>query len=305
MNKKSRFIFCCITVMLLVACSEDDIPNLVESSSVSIQNYITTDVIVNELPVVEDVIIPVNLKAQLNNQTAKQDLHVRFAVDESKTQLYRNKYGDAFLLPYTSYNFFKSNCHIREGETLSDDIELYIVRESLLRPYSTYVLPLVIKSVDGEKHDVTPGEVMYLVLKTGKSSIISKNEWKVVDVSHESSGGPARFAIDDNLDTIWSSDIFDSPPYSIEIDFGYAITFSGVTCTPGLLSFAYPTQTQIEFSEDGSTWVDKGTFDLAVAEQQLMDTGISTARYMRFTVLDVAPFAIYTPLSLKEIGLEP
>lgn len=304
MYKKYGFLVGCITMLLFAACS-DDTESFLADASVSIQNYTTTDVVVNELPVVEDEIITVNLKAQLNNQVAKKDHHVRFAVDDTKIYLYRNKYGDALLLPYTSYYFYKSSCHILKGEALSDDIELYIVQETLLRAYSTYVLPLVIETVDGDTDGVVPNEVMYLVLETGKASNISKAEWQVTSVSHENGSSYGSNAIDDDTETYWDTSLFDSPPYSIVIDFGYEIAFSGVTCMPSRDSYAYPTQTQIEFSLDGSTWEDKGTFDLEYAEEQFMDTGISTSRYMRFTVLDVADYYGFKPLRLDEIGLRP
>lgn len=304
MHKKYGFLIGCVAVLLLVACNNDT-ETILADASVSIQNYTITDVIVNELPVLEDEIITVNVKAQLNNQTAKKDLHVRFAVDETKIYLYRNKYGDALLLPYKAYYFYKSNCHILKGETLSDDIELYIVQESLLRAYTTYVLPVVIQTVDGDTDGITPDEVMYIVLETGNADNISKAEWQVVSVSHEDGTLYGSNAIDDDTETNWGTSLFDSPPYSIVIDFSSEIAFSGVTCMPGSLTLGCPTQVQIELSDDGSTWEDVGTFDLEPAETQLIDTGINSAQYMRFTALEVVSYYGYTPLKLSEIGLEP
>ncbi len=312
MNKKYGFLVCCFIVLLFAACSKDSITEL-STGSVSIQGYSsTTDTLVKEMPLVTDSVITFKLGAMLNGQPATSDHYIRFAVDTSKIALYREKYGDAFLLPDISYFFFKSDCYIRAGSTLSDSIAMNIVQENSLRPYSTYVLPLVIQSVNGQKNAVAPGEVMYLVFKAGKASVIGKAEWKIVSVSSEWEPGMAVEAIDNILTTGgWASDPYGSMPQNIVIDFGYPVTFSAVTDHPRYYEIGQqggvPTKVKIELSMDGTSWTDKGTFDLEHLEEQVIDMGGEcTAQYMRFTVLEATlMFGAYEAVYLTEIGLNP
>ncbi len=312
MNKKYGFLVCCFIVLLFAACSKDSITEL-STGSVSIQGYSsTTDTLVKEMPLVTDSVITFKLGATLNGQSATNDHYIRFAVDTSKIALYRSKYGDATLLPNCSYFFYKSDCYIREGSSLSDSVEMNIVQENSLKGFTTYVLPMVIQSVDGQKNAVAPGEVMFLVFEAGKSSVISKAEWEIVSVSSEWEAGMAVQAIDNVITTGgWASDPYGSMPQNIVIDFGYATTFSEVTDHPRYYEIGQqggvPTKVKIELSMDGISWTDKGTFDLEHSEEQVIDMGGEcTAQYMRFTVLEATlMFGAYEAVYLSEIGLNP
>lgn len=309
MNIKYGFLIGCIAVLLVAACSEDQIIKL-PASSVSIEGYSDqNDTLVNEMEVLTDSIITVKLSATLSGQEAVANHFVSFAVDTSKMAFYRNKYGDALVLPSSSYFFVKSECQITKGSTLSDAMELNIVQETLLRPYATFVLPIVIESVDGRQDAVAPEEVMYLVFKAGKALFISKAEWTIVDATEMGEGiGVPESAIDNDETTYWQTGVTAgvAPPYFIEIDFATEVTFSAVSIAKIPPPYGSILKGQLEVSLDGITWTDLGTYEYTEQGDRLIETGIATARYMRINILDVAPlFGVYYPLYVSEITLIP
>lgn len=297
-------------LLFFAACSEDEITEL-PASSIGISGYSSqNDTLVTEMEVLTDSIITIKLNATLHENEATDNHYVRFAVDTSKIASYRNKYGEAFVLPSTSYFFVKPECQITKGSTLSDEIELNIVQQTLLRPYSTFVLPLVIETVDGNPKSVNPGEVMYLVFKAGRALFISKAEWEIVDATDIETGpGVPNNAIDNDEGTFWQagSTVGAVPPYFIEIDFANEIVFTAISITNFHPVFGSILEGQIEVSLDGDIWSDLGTYQYTEQGDRLIETGITSARYIRLNISKVEPVfgGLFNPLYISEITLIP
>lgn len=307
---KRNTFFCLIWMIgIISSCKKSETP-VVSPGSIAIQLLSTGDTLVTAVPVTKDSIFVMGIKA-ISNQLSKKDIHVNFSVDTTKLTNYRSKYGNALLLPTQSYFFYRPDCSISAGANISDSAQLNIVRGSQLKPLTTYVLPVTISSVDGLSDGIAPGQVLYLVIKTGKSAIISKDGWKILNFSSEELGGAATALLDnDDQNTYWVSSISGTMPQFVAIDFGQNLTFSKVTyrapSNDYKLGYSYPKSVKVELSLNGIDWTNKGVFTSDVIDAaQTINTGPSNARYLRFTVLTVQPLFSFNFVQLGGIGLAP
>lgn len=307
MNRIYSFIFL-FAITAFIACKKEAQKVMLAKASVTLEALSRADTLQQELGVVKDSIVTLNFKAKLNGEPSAGDHIVTFKVDTTFLNAYRAKYGNALLLPYTNYLFYTSQARIPAGSTLSEPIQLNLVSQTTLRPESIYVLPIVIKNVDGEQNAIAPNQVLHLVVKTGQTPNISKADWKIVSFSSQlSPNNSPNFLLDnDDQTTYWWSGLQPMPQWVV-IDFGSAINFSSVTYrtpTANYTSGGYPTKVKIEVSSDGSTWTDKGTYEgvrTPVTWEQ--NIGLTTARYMRFTVLETTLYVGFETVLIGGIGL--
>lgn len=310
---KSYIIILCWLTLLLVACSKEKGVEALPDSSIAFDLQAGKDTVVMPLSILADTIITVNFKAALSGTPSSTDHWVNFAVDTSKMSSYRLKYGAAVLLPSASYLFYKSQTRLPAGSSVSESTQLNIVLQTKLTEYTTYVLPIVIQSVDGKLEGPAKTEVLYYVFKTGRPLVISKTGWSIAGVSSVFNAFVAANVIDDNkTGTYWTSNITQSMPQWISINFNREINFTALSYSvPPLLNYpaqgGYPTSIQIETSMDGNTWVDKGTFAGDINNNtQTISLGASTARYLRFTSLASVKYAsVYSAIFISDISLIP
>ncbi|GEP98071.1 discoidin domain-containing protein [Chitinophaga cymbidii] len=305
-------IFCSF-ILLLAACRKDDSPAPLPGGSISFQLPADKDTVQIPVSILKDSAMVVGLKAALSGHTSSSDHWVSFAVDTARITAYRAEYGDAMVMPKTSWLFYKPTTRIAAGSPVSEDAELNIGLQTNLMEYSTYVLPVVIQSVDGNPDGIATSRVVYLVFKTGKPLVISKTGWTIDGVSSVFNAFAAANVLDNNnLTTYWASNITQQMPQWISINFNRDITFTAVNYyLPPLLSYptlgGYPTSIRIETSMDGVSWTDKGVFEGNVADNmQTIDTGETTARYLRFTSLASVKYAsMYDAIFISGISLVP
>lgn len=305
-----------LVFLLSAACSKDTLVTLPEGS-VSFHHAAGKDTLQMPLSILKDTTLVLDLKAELSGTASKDDHWVSFAVDSNKILDYRAKYGNAILLPSSCYLFFKQNTRISAGTTISEIAQLNIGLQTKLTEYSTYVLPVVVRSVDGNP-DIADGRVLYFVFKTGKPSFINKTGWEIAGFSSQYTSGTAPTMLLDanNNTTFWASSIQQQMPQWVAINFKKEIIFSGLTYyLPTTLSYprygGYPTSIKIETSMDGTTWESKGVFEGAIANnQQTIPLGLTSARYLRFTSLasvkySTSPSAAYDAVFISGISLVP
>jgi len=312
MHRSYITILCWLT-LLLAACSKEKGVEALPDSSIAFDLQGGKDTVVMPLSILADSIITVNFKAVLSGTPSSTDHWVNFAVDTSKMSSYRLKYGAAIVLPSSSYLFYKSQTRLSAGASVSEPTQLNIVLQTKLTEYTTYVLPIVIQSVDGQLEGPAKTEVLYYVFKTGRPLVISKAGWTITGVSSVFNAFVAANVIDDNkTGTYWTSNITQSMPQWISISFNREINFTALSYSvPPLLNYpaqgGYPTSIQIETSMDGNTWVDKGTFAGDISNNtQTINTGASTARYLRFTSLASVKYAsVYSAIFISDISLIP
>ena len=293
-----------VVICLLFACKKEGANSGLVPGSVSIQNIAARDTLFKEMSVAKDSPVVLNLKAILNSGMAAKDHVVTFQADSSKITAYRTKYGSATLLPYGTYLFVRHQCRIPAGVNVSDSIVLNIVAQTKLKPETVYVLPVVIQNIDGSSDLVNPGQALFIVVKTGKSPVISKVGWSIVSVSSVSNATTgAELVLDTDPNSIWVS-AYAAMPQNLVINFGAPVTFNAVTYSTPATYYTYggyPTKVQIEVSDNGTTWTDKGTANAATtAVVTRQNVGLTTARYMRFTVQQAAPYV--NGLSVAVVG---
>lgn len=302
-----------LIALLFAACSKEEHSAPLAEGAVTFDLAAEKDSIQLPISIEGDTIIQLNPRAAMAAGTSNSTHWVDFAVDTAKLNNYRLKYGSALLLPLSSYFFYKPQVRLQAGQAKSESAELNIIGQSKLLEYSTYVLPIVIRSVDGLLEGPASTKVLYYVLKTGKPVVISKAGWTIGEVSSTLNAFAASNVIDDNkTGTYWASDITEAMPQWITINFNRDVTFSAVNyALPNLLNYpaqgGYPTSIQIETSMDGIHWVNKGTFSGDIANNmQTLDIGTTTARHLRFTALASVKYSsTYSIIFISDISLIP
>jgi F5/8 type C domain. len=312
-----RNIYIAIFCLLLAACSKDDnnTPAPLPKGSISFNLADGKDTIQMPLSILADSAIVFGFKAALSGSTSGTDHWVNFAVDTTKIAAFRSTYGSALLLPVSSWLFYKPMTKIAAGASLSDSAQLNIGLQTKLIEYSTYVLPVVIQSVDGNTEDIAARRTIYLVFKTGKPLVINRTGFTIAGSSStQGTFVPANLIDNNDLTTYWASNITLTMPQWVAINFNRNVLFTGVNYTmPTLLKYptlgGYPTSIKIETSMDGTAWTDRGTYAGNVNPATgigTLATGEITARYLRFTSLACVKYSnAYDAVFIGGISLVP
>ena len=308
--KRIRILIGVCLLAFFSACSKHTVFPAIPPDSISFQGVPAIDTMVSLVSVTKDTVITVDIKT-VSMQPVAQDTHVVIATDTLAMATYHAKYGDALLLPSNAYFFFRPDAYIPAGSKQSDAAEINVVKESKLEPDTTYVLPLNIQSVDNQTADPRSEHALFLVIRTGHGTYISKRGWTIASVSSEYPGGPATNLLDNSDDTFWMNDFVASDgamPQQVTIDFGAQLTFSDVEYSTSSANFnagvGFPTRLEIELSDDGLKWTDKGNFEGPTSDApQVIPIGTSTARFLRFTVLAVPSALGYNLLEIGSLNL--
>ena len=312
MLRLNIFIVCTLTV-LLTSCSKDkDAPSLADAS-VSFDLPEGKDSLQMDLPITDNVAQVYNIRAVLLGAASSNSHHVSFAIDTAKITEFRARYGDARLLPATSYLFYKSDAVIPAGSSVSDAAQLNIGQQKKLKGRTTYVLPVVIKSVDGNTEGPATSRVVYYVFKTPKGLVIPRDAWTISAYSSQNSSTVGAANVKDPNDgtSYWLSSTAQQMPQYVTINFNEEYTFVGVkyfypTILPYPTSGGHPTSIRIETSIDGTTWVNKGVFaGNLVNKEQSLEIGETTARHLRFTVLAAVRYSNLPVVFVSGIALVP
>jgi hypothetical protein len=298
---------------LLTACKKEKGTAALPNGSISFQYAPGKDTLQMPLGILSDSALVIGMKAALSGNTSSTDHWVNFAVDTTKLADFIALYGSAVLLPKSSYFFYKPTTRLPAGASVSDPAQLNIIQETGLNAYTTYVLPVIIQSVDGNADGIATSRVIYYVFKTGKPLFVSKNGWTIAGYSSVLGSFVAANVLDaDNTTTYWATSITQQMPQWIAINFNQQISFSAVTYyIPAALGYpaegGYPTSVEIETSMDGVTWVNNGVYAGNINNNmQTLNTGAITARYLRFTALaSVEYFSTYNCVFISGISLTP
>lgn len=309
-----HLLFLTFICIVFFACTkEKQALATLPDGSVSFELNTNADTLEMPLSILKDSTIVLGIQATLSVKVTDAAHQVKFGIDTTAIGNYQEQYGKALLLPSNCYFFYKTTTQIAAGATLSDSAELNINRQTPLKPYMTYVLPIVIQSVDGNTEGAGTTKVCYYVFKTGPAGAISKEGWSITAYSSASGSNlPAKLIDDNELTTYWTTNITQSMPQWVIINFGSDVAFSAVNYyLPTVLKYptlgGYPTSVKIETSMDGTTWEVKGTYEGNIANNmQTLHTGVTTARYLRFTVLSSVIYSsTYNIVSISGIKLLP
>jgi hypothetical protein len=313
---KFKILGICTLISVLMACSKDKTLAPLPNGSVSFDRAQGNDVIESDLSILEDKLTTLEIMANFNGTPSTDDHYITFAVDTTKIADYKRTYGNnnAKVFPTSSYLFYKPVVKLQAGASKSEAAQLNIGQQTKLTEYTTYVLPIVIRSVDGEIEGANSERVLYYVFKTGKPLVINKAGWTILAFSSQNStaNAPTTLLDANNTTTFWTTQLAQTMPQFVSINFNRDIIFTGVIYyLPTALGYpnngGYPTSFQIETSMNGTTWVNKGTFTGNISNNmQTVDIGNTTARYLRFTCLSSAVYLnAYNIISIAGISLVP
>ena len=300
---KLNLLAICTIVMLLMACKKDETDReSLPEGSVTFDLPLSTDVVARALDIKNVSLINLEMKAILKGDASSDVHYVTFATDTTKIADYRIKYGNgALLLPTVSYLYYKPTVAIAAGTNVSEPAVLNLSFQTLLKARSTYVLPLAIASVDGVVQDPKTRRVVYYVFTTGEALYVDHTGYTLTATASSVNGtNVAGRAVDANtLGTYWLSNVTQSLPQWVSVDFGRNVTFSGLDYFfPTAVVYATvggnTTSAKIETSADNITWIDQGTYAVDIKNTERKQTlnmpSLTTARYLRFTVLTAAPY---------------
>lgn len=299
---KLNILALCTSVMLLMACKKNnaDRETLAEGR-VTFDLPAASDVVARSLDIKNITLLSLEMKASLVGNTSDDVHYVTFAADTTKIADYRTKYGNAaLLLPTQSYLYYKPTVAIAAGNTISEAAVLNLSFQTTLKARSTYVLPLVIASVDGQVQDPKTRRVVYYVFNTGDALYVDHTGYTLTATASSTAGtNVAGRAVDAATGTTyWASATTVALPQWVSIDFGREVNFSGLdyffptAVTPAM--GGYTTSARVETSSNNTTWTDRGTYTVDVnntlKKQTINLPGLTTARYLRFTILTSTPY---------------
>lgn len=302
---KFNILAICTVVMLFMACKKDETGREpLAEGRVTFDLPASTDVVASALDIRNPALLSLEMKAALQGNTSPDIHYVTFATDTAKIADYRAKYGStALLLPTTTYLYYKPTVAISAGSNISEAGVLNFNVPTSLRARSTYVLPLTIASVDGQVQDPKTRRVIYYVFNTGEATYVDHTGFTLTATASSTLGvNVAARVIDSGPNqtgtTFWASSNLVPLPQWVSIDFGRNVTFPAfdyffpTAVTPAV--GGYTTSAKVETSSDNINWVDKGTYAIdvnnALKRQTITMPSLTTARYLRFTILAATPY---------------
>lgn len=299
---KFNILAICTILMLYLSCKKEKVTrDLLPDGSVGFELPATSDVVSRPLDIKNTAVVSVEIKATLEGSSSSGIHYITFAPDTTKINDYRAKYGSgALLLPTASYLFYKPTVAIPAGTNVSEAAVLNLGFQTTLKKFSTYVLPVTITSIDGQNQDPKTRKVVYYVFNTGDALYVDHTGFTLTATASSTGGAnSAGRAVDANTTgTYWLSATTASLPQFVTADFAREITFSGLdyfiptvlTPTTG----GYTTSAKVETSSNGTIWTDKGIYAVdvtnATRKQTINLPTLTTARYLRFTILTATPF---------------
>lgn len=311
---KFNILAICTAMLLIMACKKDkSVRQTLAEGSVNFDLPASTDVVARTLDIKNITLVSTEMKAVLQGNPAAEVHYVTFAPDTAKIVEYRTKYGsNALLLPTKSYLFYKSTVAILAGANTSEAAVLNLSFQTTLKARTTYVLPLAITAIDGQVQDPKTRKVVYYVFNTGDALYVDNTGYTLTaTASSTNSPNVAGRVVDGNyLGTYWLSNISQSLPQWVSIDFGREISFSGLDYFfPTAVNYdtlgGNTTSVKLETSSNNTTWTDKGTYTVDIKntarKQTLNLPSLTTARYLRFTILAAAPYSGYSVGFVGEI----
>lgn len=306
-KEKSSLYLSIIFLVTLASCSEKDNFGMVSAlseKSVSIYTPNQTDTLGFSVSVAKDSIKILHFSAVVSEKISSGKHNVKFRVDSTKMTLFNSKYGKASLLPAANYFIFNNVAKLSSDSLKSTDARINVITTSYLAPLTTYVLPVVIESIDGNTEAVNPSaNTLFLIVHTGKSPFIDKTPWKITEFSSEYAAdySPAA-AIDKDMSTYWFSDDIEGMPQYFTVDMGSIYQLTSIIYSNYNINYGgYPTQMNIQTSVDGITWNDQGNFTGDAVASQSLDFEATPSRYFKFTVLEIVPFFDFNSVALTDI----
>ena len=230
-----------------------------------------------------------------------QDLPVQFSANAALVAPYNStNFTDYPLLPENSYTLEQSSSVIPAKGQGTPPLRLQIHTDKL-GGVGGYLLPVSVAVQDGTGRIKEELSTTYFLInanyETNPFTDLDRSAWQVTafssDENENASGGRVRHALDNNLNTFWTTSwrtTKPGPPHFITVDMGSAQKINGLKILGRLAngeprSTGNPRDIVVQTSQDGSNWTFSQPFSLQnLAESTLYLNYAQTARYFKITI---------------------
>ncbi|MCD0488701.1 DUF1735 domain-containing protein [Pedobacter sp. MC2016-14] len=233
-------------------------------------------------------------------QESEEDVKVTYGVDNSKIAAYNAANNTSYVAVPDGMVTLGADLTIPKGALISStNLDFSIPRDKMsLLTAPGYLIPLQIKSVTGANTEVSSNaSTVYVVVTAVVTNEFERTNWTIHSFStQEATGegannGRAVFLLDNVLSTFWTSQWNGSepaPPHFVAFDMKATLSLSGLYITGRqVTSVSGPPKTiVVEVSNDGTTWQNAGTYELALVQtrQTVAFPQKYSARYFKVTV---------------------
>ncbi|MDE6239387.1 MAG: DUF1735 domain-containing protein [Muribaculaceae bacterium] len=243
-----------------------------------------------------------------SNFIAQRDIEYTLEIDETLIAEYNEANGTAYkLLPAEAYKLELTGNEIKQY--LSEDMfKMYFYRSALVPDnapsnFGDFMLPIRIKSVSSSYVDPVNCKLLYAVSVVPMT--VEKSKWSIVECNSDVNDDPESTdsekanngadALIDGTTSKWWRSIYRTAqdlPYYAVIDLGRKTAVAKVGFEIPASSnkrYANSKAGHVEVSEDGTTWVNVGTWESPSAATQsvVADVTPTTARYLKFVIDEV------------------
>ena len=261
-----------------------------------------------------------------SNFIAQRDIEYTLEIDETLIAEYNEANGTSYkLLPAEAYKLELTGNEIKQY--LSEDMfKMYFYRSALVPDnapsnFGDFMLPIRIKSVSSSYVDPVNCKLLYAVSVVPMT--VEKSKWSIVECNSDVNDDPLSTdsekanngadALIDGTTSKWWRSVYryskpdeDNPdpendamfekycalPYYAVIDLGRKTAVAKVGFEIPASSnkrYANSKAGHVEVSEDGTTWVNVGTWvsPSAATQSVVADVTPTTARYLKFVIEEV------------------
>ena len=238
----------------------------------------------------EDMELSIELK--LNIDKNRWDVTCEIAVEEDYVNQYNSDNNTNYKLLAASTYELVTSAIIKNGEKEAS-YALNIAAGEL--EIGQYMLPIRLKNVS--KFEINNENDLQLIVINVALPLFDRKKWKILEVSSEEINGedaPARYALDGDLYTFWSTQ-WDGgepqPPHHIVIDMGEEKLMGGFGYVARDHWRAWPKACVIEVSKDNAIWetvlTAKDLPGVAGVQKFIDFPEAKEARYFKLSITDV------------------
>ena len=239
------------------------------------------------------------------NFIAQRDINYTLEIDPTLISDYNEKNGTNFeILPEEAYELeLEGNAikqYLSSGMFKLTFHRDYLVPDKAPSKFGSYMLPVRLKSLSSSNIDPEKNYMLYAI--SVEALEVSKSKWSIVECNSDINDDPDATdaekaangpdALIDGTTSKWWRSIYrysqDMPYYAV-IDFGYKTTVAKVGFQIPASSnrrYANSKAGHVEFSIDGQTWTNGGTWESPSAATQSVEFEVTPveARYMKFVI---------------------
>lgn len=289
--------------LLFAGCDDDESAGAIyipdAGTAVKANFYIEDEPYVHQF----NVAITASHYPQLTPVGLPNDVTVALTADLGKVAEYNEKNGTDYTpLPEAALDLTPSVV-IKAGESTSAPASITLDAKNNIQPFTEYLLPVSIASVDGADADNCCQTIYFIFrgsIDASNMELFSRSKWKVLEASSEEpregewgNSGLKEACIDGDNGTFWSTAWNDShpqPPHWIVIDMNATVDAQGLSIRARREGSDAPKEVTVELSDDNENWTVAAKFkDIpSQGEYRSFFPAPASGRYLKVTITAVS-----------------